>query len=286
MTPEGRAIPTLHIASINCNSLNVSHLHNNLQKTKLYGITKIKADIILLCDIRLSNRSKISSASDISKMFLCNPYGQYEFLYNSTKNSRGVGIIYKKALDLQVFSTDRDANENILGMHCSINSFPMYIVSIYGPNRNCPTFFVDLSNFIRPFANIPIIIGGDWNATFSVEPVISNIDCLNMQSTPNIQHSRKIRDLCNEFNLTDPFRFLFPELREYTYCTRQANRQNKSRIDFFLCSQTILDRICDIKIDCAPPSRLFDHRATELFLGSDVRRKKVVENPSLFTTAL
>jgi exonuclease III len=88
----------LTFSAINCNSLNLSSGTKKLQELKLFGITSLKTDVILLSDIRLSNRNLVSSASDVSKKFLTNNHGQYEFFYNSTKNSRGTGILLKKKI--------------------------------------------------------------------------------------------------------------------------------------------------------------------------------------------
>jgi exonuclease III len=92
----------LSISSINCNSLNMASIKN--QDLKLHGITSLKTDIILLSDIRLSNKNLVSCASDISKKFLTNNNGCYEFFFNSTKNKRGVGILINKNLDFAVES--------------------------------------------------------------------------------------------------------------------------------------------------------------------------------------
>ena len=48
------SFPEISIASVNCNSLNMSALSSHQQKLKIYGITKLKTDFILLSAIRLS----------------------------------------------------------------------------------------------------------------------------------------------------------------------------------------------------------------------------------------
>jgi hypothetical protein len=63
---------------------------------KIYGITKLRSDIILMSDTRLCNRNLVSAEDDIKKLFLNNPYGQYNAWFNSTQNKRGVGILIKK----------------------------------------------------------------------------------------------------------------------------------------------------------------------------------------------
>ena len=76
-------VNNLSLASINCNSLNMSTINKSLQKNKIYGITKLRTDIIFLSDIRLSNRNLGSNIRELEGNFLMNPYGAYKFFYNS-----------------------------------------------------------------------------------------------------------------------------------------------------------------------------------------------------------
>ena len=62
-------LPELKISSINCNSLNMSVSSKHNQLKKLYGITKLKSDVIMLSDIRMCNRNLVSASNDCSKVF-------------------------------------------------------------------------------------------------------------------------------------------------------------------------------------------------------------------------
>jgi hypothetical protein len=74
----------------------MSAARKNNQALKIYGITKLRTDVILLSDIRVRNRNLVSAEEDLKNMFLNNPYGQYNLWFNSTSNKRGVGILIKK----------------------------------------------------------------------------------------------------------------------------------------------------------------------------------------------
>jgi hypothetical protein len=86
---------TVTLSCVNYNSLNMSNSAKWNQSIKIYGITKLRSDIIMLSDIRLSSRNLISASQDITKMFWHNPYEKYDFYFNSTLNKRGVGILIK-----------------------------------------------------------------------------------------------------------------------------------------------------------------------------------------------
>jgi hypothetical protein len=83
----------LTFSAINCNSLNMSAAGKNNQYLKLYGITKLRTDVIFMADIRLKSRNLVSCANDVEQIFLHNPYGSYASYFNSNNNKRGVGIL-------------------------------------------------------------------------------------------------------------------------------------------------------------------------------------------------
>jgi exonuclease III len=103
-------------------------------------------------------------------------------------------------------------------------------------------------------------MGGDWNATYSTDPSADNIDIFRMARPPSIYRSEGISDLCTTYNLSDPFRILYPDTRDYTFRPR-TGRLNRSRLDFFLISNNLIDCLstCDIKL--ALCTELFDHKS-------------------------
>ena len=131
-------LTNLTISSQNCNSLNVS-TNCPKQSKKLYSIADIGSDIIFLCDLRLNNKD------DISSVFLNLPKKQYNFTYNSSKSSRGTGILISTKLNHVILSTFWDTSENILGLYVSIENHNFLIASIYGPNSNDPAIFRDIT---------------------------------------------------------------------------------------------------------------------------------------------
>ena len=50
--PFNENFPELSVSSVNCNSLNMSTSSKHNQIKKIYGITKLKSDVILLSDIQ------------------------------------------------------------------------------------------------------------------------------------------------------------------------------------------------------------------------------------------
>jgi exonuclease III len=179
-------IPKFTFSTINCNSLNMSSLGNNNHLLKIYGITSLKADIILLSDIRMCNSSGMSNLEELRTSFKINPHCSYKFYHNSKSNKRGVGILIKYSLSIAVLDEKRDPHDNYLALHLEFEGKKFTVCSIYGPNQVQPAFFTSLQECVSNYSNYPIVIGGDWNCTVSCEPAVSNIDTLNMQNPPNL----------------------------------------------------------------------------------------------------
>lgn len=59
----------LSFGSINCNSLNITTNSSFQKNLKLYGICKLKSDIIFLSDIRLNTNNGLAKANDVEKNF-------------------------------------------------------------------------------------------------------------------------------------------------------------------------------------------------------------------------
>ena len=66
-------------------------------KAKLISIINLNADITVLNDIRLSDKKHL-----IVNFLRNTERGNFDFYANSTKNSRGVGLIVNKKANLEV----------------------------------------------------------------------------------------------------------------------------------------------------------------------------------------
>jgi exonuclease III len=251
--------PPLSFLAQNCNSLNISTCCEK-QLKKIAAITGFNKDIIFLSDIRLANKDAVD---DIKQAFLYSRNSQYDFYYNSTKNSRGVGILINKKLNIVVRDILKDEQENILSLCITYDNVTFRCISVYGPNTNDDLFFINLGNILAQNQNIPTILGGDWNLTGSIMDSNLNIDIINMAHPPSIFRSRLLYNLCEEYSLVDPFRALHPDVRDYTYIPR-AGTNNRSRLDFFLISSVMLNDVRTCNISEYLGSKLFDHKSINL----------------------
>jgi exonuclease III len=190
-----KLFPDISISAVNCNSFNMGTVTKHARLRKFYGIVSLKTDIILLSDIRMCNKNGLTDSKFINETFAINPYCSYRFIHQSVKNSRGVGILIKKSLMFDLLDSDGDPGDNFLVVKARINNKTVILVSIYGPNNKDDDFFARLLTSIRNAGDFPVVIGGDWNTTYSSLPLPGNPDVLNMNSVPNIANSKKIKEL-------------------------------------------------------------------------------------------
>jgi len=258
------SFPEISISTINCNSLNLSTNASYHHKLKIYGITKLKTDFILLSDVRINSTTNDEKISELKKTFLTNPYCSYNLIFNSKHSSRGVGILTKSTLDVSVAELASDEEGNLLAVKITLRGSDFLLVSVYGPNSTSPGFFARLQKILSDNKHLPLIVGGDWNCTFSRLGIENNIDILNMKGLPNLRHSELVGEYCKKYDLCDPFRCFFPTSREFTYVPRDSNKTNKSRLDFFLISKQLAPFATDCEIIPSFQNKLFDHKAVVL----------------------
>jgi hypothetical protein len=170
-------------------------------------------------------------------------------------------------VNYSILDTYRDDQENILGIKCTISGCELWLISIYGPNTNDRSFFTSLGGLIDRCGGIPVIVGGDWNTTVSTLDSPDNIDIYGMPRPPSIIRSQLLNHISVRYLLTDPFRALHPEKRDYSYVPR-TGRHNRSRLDFFLISDSLLNFVNMAHISPSLTCSLFDHKPVFLNLGA------------------
>jgi hypothetical protein len=109
----------------------------------------------------------------------------------------------------------------------------------------------------------------------------NNIDIINMSNPPSITRSRWLADIYDEFNLSDPFRAMHYDKKDFTYVPRSGGR-NRSRIDFFLISDRLLSICNKCYISPSLNTELFDHKSIFLNFNVSYKPKNHYINPTIF----
>jgi exonuclease III len=245
---------------------------------KITALTSTKADIILMSDMRLNSLIQKAAVNDVSKKL---EFSGYDFWHNSPFASRGVGIAIKKSLGLCSKHIHNDRTGNIIALELTKKGdaderIIINIVSIYGPNDNNAEFYSDLDNILHNLTSDKTILCGDWNSTWDSSPPETNIDVLNMRSLPSIYRTNRVLGLAGKYGLIEPYRYFYPNRKDFTYIPNAAANTNRSRLDYFLVSETLTNMLSDAGVLTEKLSTLFDHKTPVLEMG--VSNKKPDRN--------
>ncbi len=263
-------------SSQNCNSLNVSTSVRN-QAAKIVSILDLVSEIIFLCDIRLNGRH--CAISDALR-------NKYKMYYHSSMNRRGVAILIKNDLDLQVLEEFRDTEENGIILRVRLRGIELLIGSVYGPNTNQFLLYDFLQASLNRWRGLPAVLGGDWNTTFSNLPVNTNPDVFSMRAEPSAARTERILQICEEFNLTDPYRMLQPEGRDYMYIPSGVLRTNRSHIDYFLISDELIQDVGKCKVAPSLCKKSFNHKNISLCFKKRKKKGRKCINNRILTNPL
>jgi exonuclease III len=95
-----------------------------------------------------------------------------------------------------------------------------------------------------------------------------------MANVPSTRRSRAIRNMCDNLGITDPYRIFYPDTREYTFTPSGLNQLNRSRLDFFLVSKNLCEKLVNVVIPHSLSSTIFDHKNVNLIFA----KKRVALN--------
>ena len=242
---------------------------------KVFSITQNKDEIIFLSDLRLNSLNQSVGLKDLLNKITS--YG-YTLYHNSTRSSRGVGILISKKIKHVIRRRIDDPGNNFLLLDTVINEQKITLGAIYGPNDDTNmAFFDNLKQSIKDIRNDSVIIGGDWNATWDNAGVNLNIDIVNMANIPSKRRTEKLRQLCTDLKLTDPYRTFYPTRKEYTFIPSAVGLVNRSRLDFFIISENVLLQTSSCNIPHSLTSTVFDHKP--VFLST--KRKKIIHKQQI-----
>ena len=234
-------------------SYNVRGLNNNRKRFSIYNFLKrCNCDIAFLQETYSSKDAEIKWVQD---------WGGSGVFVHGTKHSKGVAILFRRLLDVEILSVRRDTQGRFIILKCKVQDEPFNLINIYAPNRENDQvqFTTDLIKVmvLEGISNVDNnIIGGDWNVALD-----DKLDKLG--GITNIKHKslEKIVELKSLYDLEDVWRLKHENIKRYTW--RQKTPRIHCRLDYFLIFRQVLDYT--VKSDIMP-SILSDHSPVLLVL--------------------
>ena len=172
---------------------------------------------------------------------ICTEWGFECYFASHNSQSRGVAILMNNTFQFSVIKTIKDPNGNFLIIVLNTMNTEITIVNVYGPNRDDPDFYTKLEKQLKNLGSSNIVIAGDWNLVLN-----PTIDYDNYKHINNPKAKEKVSDMSVELELVDVWREVNPDIQRYTW--RRNKPRQAARLDFFLLSESTIDKVkhCDI----------------------------------------
>ena len=235
-------------------SMNAQGLRDKNKRKDVFNFLKNKnASIYFVQDTHFTDEEMKTIYIDFG--FTC-------YFNNNDSRSRGVATFISKNIDFNLSTEYADKGGNLLILDCRIDNKSLTLVNIYGPNKDTPDFYQHIKNKIQEFNN-PCIMAGDFNLILN-----PSIDCYDYLHLNNPKARDAVFDLMLDSNLIDCWRDLNMEKKEFTWFKKNTNK--KSRLDFFLISNSLMTYVNDAKIVAGYRT---DHSIISLNLDLDKFKK-------------
>lgn len=203
---------------VNFVTWNVKGMNNVIKRNKIFSHLRQQCtDIVFLQETHILN-------SDVIK--LRRSWGGQVFHSSFNAKGRGTAILIRKGISFTSEKVISDSAGRFVIVAGRLLDKQVILVNIYAPNFDDSNFFTKVFTSIPPADDYALIIGGDFNCVLNTS--------LDRSSSKAIQPSKaatNIKNLCDQFGLIDPWRFLFPSTKTFSFFS--PVHHSYSRIDFF-----------------------------------------------------
>ncbi len=250
-----------------------------------WNVNSVRARIANIIDYLKISKSDVLMMQEIKTEEKNFPFQDFKNIgYNcyvfGQKSYNGVAIISKVKIENieKKFLIDKKKQSRIIVGNIKNKSSSIKLINIYAPNGNPigtdkyeykKDWFMSFNNKVKKVfnENKNIIIGGDFNV------IPDKIDVYDYKKYENdalfkLEIRKKFFELLN-LGFQDMYRYFNKDKQEYTFWDYMAGSWQKNhglRIDHFLVSNNLLDKIQDIKINKTPRSKVkpSDHTPIEI----------------------
>ncbi len=253
-------------------SWNVNSVRARIENIKSY-LVKYKPDILMMQEIKTEDLN--FPYDDFSSM-------DYESHVYGQKSYNGVAIISKhKLTNIKTdLIKDKLKQSRIISAELSYQKKIIQLINIYTPNGNpvdtdkyeykkdwLDTLVKQLRSMLKKNPNI--ILGGDFNIIPAAEDVY-NVKSFEDDALYRLEIRKKLREMIN-LGFNDVYRHFHDDKEGYTfwdYMRGAWQKNNGMRIDHFLVSNSMIDKIKSININKDPRGREkpSDHTPIEIKL--------------------
>jgi exonuclease III len=174
---------------------------------------------------------------------------QYEIYFSHGSTQRnGVVTIIPRNYVKYVTKDWSDKEGRIKLIQLTINQTIYSLLNVYAPTADKPkeqiTFFNQLDKIFSEISHTKILSGGDFNSVFN--PLLDKHKP--KENEKPLKAAQELKNIIESHNLIDIWRVTNPNTKKFTWSGRTANGISKSRIDYWLISDTIQYQCSNIDI--------------------------------------
>ena len=236
--------------NINIASWNVAGFRACIKKPEFQEFIEKEFTIICLQETKCEE-SQVKLPDYIIEKY---PYRYWKSCDGTTQRKGLNGVaIWSKIEPAGIYNNYKFDNE---GRLLIIDFDKFRLINVYTPNsqkfENERYYYRELWNktiieLIKSFKNIPIIFCGDFNVAHNDIDIVNPKQKINKCPGYFNNERTQFTDLLQSCELVDTFRCLNENNQKFTYWSnflkQERNHSNGWRIDYFLCSNNIIDKI-------------------------------------------
>ena len=235
--------------------MNVRGLGEAKKRRSVFNFMRNKrAEVIFLQEAHVENMSQLSRWRTEWGGMISASFG--------ASNARGILTLVHPNSNMEIIKLETDKEGRILIVKVKLDGKHYVLCNIYAPNNDNGEFMEELLRMLDKFPdNDGIIMGGDFNLVLNTK-----LD----RNGSEVNHGRMLEMLntyTEKANLCDIWRTRNPKARTYTWHSwSRTHKPICSRIDFFLISQHLVDRVDNCFIE---PGHLSDHSVVSFDFKTD-----------------
>lgn len=222
-------MPLTHSGSAAILTLNVRGMHTARKRYAVYAyIKRHHAQIAFIQETHLTTTEVAKIHRRWRGIICATTYSAF---------ARGTLIWIRPGVPFREQSRTVDPEGRYALLQGQLDGQTVLLGSIYGPNADQSKFWDTLSTPLSAYAQIPWILGGDYNCVQSLELDRSH------PASPVAAQARRFAAWVRHWSHTDIWRARNPTERLYSYYS--VPHDLRVRLDCFLCSPAILPLLLD-----------------------------------------
>ena len=190
-------------------------------------------------------------------------WGSKIYCSGYSSEARGVGILMRKGIDVQVHNSIVDPDGRFIILYVTWEKKKWVFANIYAPNQDLPEFFNKVLKEIIRFSPDHCLVGGDLNLALDSVMDRMGTKCNNDKAT------KVLTAFIEHNNFRDVWREMYPDIPGYTW-RRTRPHPSFSRLDYWLMPESDLQLIEKVQI---VPGFRTDHSIVKLSVNLDYYKR-------------